>query len=194
LSAAILLAMSGVAILLAVFRKNDKAKHRAILLVLILLLPLGYVFYFGVQAGKVPPIHDISTDLQQPPQPVALLALRGEDANPLDYSTEVAAAQARAYPDIQPAYLAMSKAEALKQVEQVALDMGWKVVNVDPALGLLEATDTTFWFGFVDDILVRVQAEEGRVRVDVRSVSRVGRSDIGKNAARIKDFLQQLAG
>jgi uncharacterized protein (DUF1499 family) len=77
-------------------------------------------------------------------------------------------------------------------VQQVAGKLGWQVVNVDPANGLLEATDTSFWFGFVDDIVVRLTVDAGKTRVDIRSVSRVGQSDIGKNAARINAFLTAL--
>lgn len=71
--------------------------------------------------------------------------------------------------------------------------MGWHVVAAVPAEGRLEATARTFWFGFTDDVVVRVRpGEAGGTRVDVRSKSRVGRSDLGTNAARIRRFLQRL--
>lgn len=192
LTSAILLAVSGVAILMAIARKNDKAKHRAALIALILVVPLGFVFFFGVKAGQVPRIHDISTDQVNPPAFQALLAQRPADANPLDYSAEVAAAQREAYPEVQPLLLDVSVTDTLQRVQQVAGKLGWQVVNVDPANGLLEATDTSFWFGFVDDIVVRLTVDAGKTRVDIRSVSRVGQSDIGKNAARINAFLTAL--
>ena len=190
----VLLLVTAVALLVAIHRHNDKAKHRAMLVVLVLLVPLGYLVTVGVQASQVPMIHDISTDRDNPPAPVALLARRGADANPLDYSAAVATAQAAAYPDIQPLYLSGEPQQALVRAQQAARALGWQVVDVDAAAGRLEATDTTFWFGFVDDIVVRVVAEGERSRVDVRSVSRVGKGDVGKNAARIRAFLQQLAG
>jgi uncharacterized protein (DUF1499 family) len=58
----------------------------------------------------------------------------------------------------------------------------------------VEATDTTFWFGFKDDVVVRVRAAEngGGSIVDVRSVSRVGQSDLGLNAKRIGSILDGL--
>lgn len=194
LTSAILLALSGVAILLAISRNDDKAKHRAALIALIQIVPLGFVFFFGVKAGQVPRIHDISTDQTNPPLFDRLLALRPADANPLDYSAEVVAAQREAYPNVQPLMLDIRVADALQRAERVARDMGWEIVNVDPAAGRLEATDTTFWFGFVDDIVVRLTANGGGTRVDIRSVSRVGQSDIGKNAARIEAFLAAMQG
>lgn len=193
LSAAILLALSGVAILLAIARQNDKAKHRAALIAAVVLVPLGFVFYFGVKASQVPEIHDISTDQQQPPSFNQLLAQRGEGANPLDYTPTIAALQAKAYPQVQPLLLAAPLADVVSRAVQVAERLGWQVVSVDAANGIVEATDTSFWFGFVDDVVVRLTPVDGKTRVDVRSASRVGRSDIGKNAARIEAFLQQMA-
>jgi uncharacterized protein (DUF1499 family) len=81
----------------------------------------------------------------------------------------------------------------MARVNTIAMEMGWSVVAYVPDMGVLEATDTTLWFGFVDDITVRVVAlDKGGVEVDVRSVSRIGRSDLGKNADRIQRFLQAL--
>jgi uncharacterized protein (DUF1499 family) len=74
----------------------------------------------------------------------------------------------------------------------VAQDLGWEVVEADPAGGRLEATDTTTWFGFKDDVVVRIRPADGGSRVDVRSVSRTGRSDVGTNARRIRAYLRSL--
>jgi uncharacterized protein (DUF1499 family) len=71
----------------------------------------------------------------------------------------------------------------------VLTDQGLEIVAVDSDAGLVEATATTFWFGFKDDLVVRVEAIESGSRVDVRSVSRVGQSDVGQNAKRIEKFL-----
>jgi uncharacterized protein (DUF1499 family) len=70
--------------------------------------------------------------------------------------------------------------------------MGWELVASDPIAGRIEATDTTFWFGFTDDIVIRVSPRGGGSRVDIRSVSRVGISDVGTNAARIRKYLAAL--
>ena len=79
---------------------------------------------------------------------------------------------------------------------QSAQEMGWKIVDINPVEGRVEATDTTFWFGFKDDIVIRITASGsgGREsRVDVRSVSRVGRSDVGTNTKRIEKYLKKLS-
>ncbi|HEU0306092.1 MAG TPA: DUF1499 domain-containing protein, partial [Lysobacter sp.] len=76
--------------------------------------------------------------------------------------------------------------------QQVARDMGWELVAADATAGRIEATDTTLWFGFKDDIVVRVEAEGSGSRIDVRSLSRVGKSDVGTNAKRIHAYLQAL--
>ena len=192
LTGAILLAMSGVGMLMGIARKDEKAKQRSALVAIIVLVPLGFVFFFGVKAGQVPEIHDISTDQQDPPQLQQLLSQRPDDANPLDYSPEVAAAQAKAYPAVQPLLVAGNVADTLQKAAQVAGQLGWRVVSSDTASGVLEATEESFWFGFIDDIVVRIRAEKDGSRVDVRSVSRVGRSDIGMNARRIEKFLLQM--
>ncbi|NPU93129.1 MAG: DUF1499 domain-containing protein [Gammaproteobacteria bacterium] len=189
----VLLAICGLILLVAIHHHEDKPKHRAMLVVMTLLLPLGYLAFYAVQASQVPMIHDISTDPAQPPELMALLAQRGPGANPLDYSAEVAAAQASAYPDIRPLHLDLTPAEALARAEQVAQALGWQVVATDAARGTLEATATSFWFGFVDDVVVRIRGEGERTRIDVRSVSRVGKGDVGKNAARIRAFQRQMA-
>ena len=143
----------------------------------------------------LPSIHDITTDPESPPQFAALLPLRGGRASPAAYDGPAAAAQQRrAYPDIQPIYLDMPPSRALDAAAAVARDLGWQVVAVDPAAGTLEAVDTTFWFRFKDDIVIRVREEGARTRVDVRSKSRLGRGDLGANARRIRMFVSALSG
>jgi uncharacterized protein (DUF1499 family) len=144
--------------------------------------------------GK-PPIHDITTDTQDPPRFVAVLPLRREARNPAEYGgPEIADQQRRAYPDIAPASLAVPPAEAFARAERAARGQGWEIVAAVPSEGRIEATDTTPWFGFKDDVVIRIRPEPGGSRVDVRSVSRVGRGDVGANARRIRRFLEALRG
>lgn len=144
-------------------------------------------------ARSKPPIHDITTDTEDPPPFVAVTPLRRDAANPVAYGgPEIAAQQRRAYPDIRPAVLSMPPAQAFDRALGAAKARGWEVVAAVPAEGRIEATDTTRWFGFKDDVVVRVRPEGAGSRVDVRSVSRVGRGDVGANAARIRAFLEAL--
>jgi len=145
-------------------------------------------------ARSVPPIHDITTDLADPPAFVAVLPLRAGAPNKAEYGGDSVAAQQRAgYPDLGPLRVAAPPSAAFARAAAAARDMGWEVVAVDSAAGRVEATATTRWFGFKDDVVVRVRPEGAGSRVDVRSVSRVGGSDVGANAARIRAYFARLA-
>jgi uncharacterized protein (DUF1499 family) len=145
------------------------------------------------QAQRVPPIHDITTDTERPPEFQAVLPLRADAPNPAAYGgPEVAAQQRAGYPDIAPLTLELPPAEAYRQALDAAREMGWELVAADSAEGRIEATATTGWFGFKDDVVVRVAPAGAGSRVDVRSVSRVGKSDVGANAERIREYLARL--
>ena len=153
----------------------------------------GMTLAWGLRAKSVPPIHDISTDTEDPPAFVAILPLRAGAENSAAYGGPALAAQQKAgYPDLQPLVLPLPPEAALGRARNAAQDMGWEVVATDFAAGRIEATDTTPWFGFKDDIVVRVTPAGAGSRIDVRSVSRVGRSDIGTNAKRIRAYLERL--
>lgn len=153
----------------------------------------GVPFVMLQNAKASPPIHDITTDAENPPRFVAMVALRQGSPNPVEYQGEAVARQQRmAYPDIRPARLAEAPAAAFKRALNAARDVGWQVVAEVPDEGRIEATDTTVWFGFKDDIVIRVTPAAGGSRIDVRSVSRLGQGDLGKNAARIRAFLGRL--
>jgi uncharacterized protein (DUF1499 family) len=147
---------------------------------------------------SLPFIHDITTDTENPPKFVALVDARSQPnvENGVDYGgPEVAAQQKEAYPDIVPAQYVQTKDEVFSQAVAVAKGMGWEIAAEVPAEGRIEATDTTFWFAFKDDIIIRIADDpNGGTRVDVRSVSRVGRSDVGANAKRIRAFMTRLHG
>jgi len=151
------------------------------------------VISLRAQAGSLPSIHDITTDTRNPPVFVALLDARKASPNGADYGgPEVAAAQAKAYPNVRPLLLPMPPQQAHVRALDAARQMGWEIVSSDPATGRIEATATTFWFGFKDDVIVRVGGQGNSSRIDVRSVSRVGKSDIGANARRIQEYLSKL--
>jgi uncharacterized protein (DUF1499 family) len=144
-------------------------------------------------AQRVPPIHDITTDSEDPPPFVAVLALRADAANPPDYGGEAVAAQQRAaYPAVRPVQTGLPPEQAFAAALAVAQDEGWELVAAVPAEGRIEATDTTLWWGFTDDIVIRVRPEDGGSRIDVRSKSRIGIGDFGTNAARVEAFLARL--
>lgn len=145
------------------------------------------------RAKAVPPIHDISTDLADPPAFATLLDLRNKSPNGSAYGgSAIAEQQRKAYADLKPLDMALPPREAMQKAIDAARSMGWEVVGADAAAGRIEATDTTTWFGFKDDVIVRVRPSGTGSRIDVRSVSRVGTSDLGANAQRIRDYLAKL--
>lgn len=145
-------------------------------------------------AHSVPPIHDITTDIEDPPAFQAVLPLRADAPNPSEYGGDsIATQQRQGYPDLGPVMLNLPPDRAFDRTLEAARGMGWEIVAAEPTEGRIEATDTTFWFGFKDDVVVRVTPADRGSRIDVRSVSRVGRSDVGTNAARIRDYLAKVA-
>jgi len=145
------------------------------------------------QSMVSPPIHDISTDTVNPPAFVAVLPLREGAANPPQYAgEETATLQRQAFPDLKTLTLRKPPGEVFDRAREVAAAMGWTLVEASQAEGRIEATATTFWFGFKDDIVIRIQRSDEGSLVDVRSKSRVGRGDVGANARRIREFLSRL--
>jgi len=145
-------------------------------------------------AKQLPRIHDISTDTENPPLFVAVIPFRKGAPNASDYGgPETALKQREAFPDIQPLMLDMAPEKAFDKALSVAQKMSWHIVDVDKENMRIEATDTTVWFGFQDDIVIRITPLANKSRIDVRSVSRVGLSDVGTNAARIRKYFRELA-
>ena len=135
------------------------------------------------------------TDPFDPPVFVSLMPMRKTVPNGADYGgIEIAKQQQKAYPDIKSLVVKSSPADTMQKAIDAARSMGWEIVASDAPAGRIEATDTTTWFGFKDDIIVRVRPEaSGGSRVDVRSVSRLGESDVGANAKRVRKYLAKLA-
>lgn len=146
----------------------------------------------ALPARRVPAIHDITTDPADPPGFLSAAGEPGEGAAGAVYPAENAALQQAAYPDLGPLLVAASAADTYAAAQRAASALGWEVVRSDPAAGTLEATETSGVFRFVDDVSVRVRPQDGGARIDLRSRSRVGKSDVGANAARIRAFAGEL--
>lgn len=191
IAALLLLLLQGI-LQFAFKQKTVTLAHAAIVMVcssIAIAVPLSMLS----KGGSVPPIHDISTDLVHPPEFVVIAPLRANAPNPAAYAGAVTAEQQRnAYPDIKTQRYTQSTAALMAAITQAANNLGWEMVNTDTAGGLVEATATTTWFGFKDDVVIRVQDKGGERLVDIRSKSRVGTSDLGKNAERIRSFIKEL--
>jgi uncharacterized protein (DUF1499 family) len=157
------------------------------------LVAVGVPFELQRRARAVPPIHDISTDLENPPTCDAIVPLRTDAPNDLERTPEVTELQRHGYPDLAPVTLPIPLDQAFDRALAAAQEAGWQIVTADKSSGRIEATDTTRWFGFEDDVVVRLTPWGAGTRVDMRSVSRIGRSDIGTNARRIRQYLNRLS-
>ena len=165
---------------------------------------LWYADSVRATARSLPPIHDITTDTSNPPQfSPAMIERREYDGarNSVDYAAKIdprserplPEVQAEAYPDIQPIETGAEPLLAYRAALGAARELGWRVTTASEDAMMFEGTSTTFWYGFKDDVVVRVTAlEDGGSRIDARSVSRVGVSDLGANAARLRAFSQRV--
>jgi hypothetical protein len=185
--------LSAAGLVLAPLRAQRRGMFRALLGLIIGLVVVGVPLSYLQTARSVPPIHDITTDPLDPPAFDAILPLRAGAPNPATYGgPPVAALQRAGYPDIAPADDPIAPAAAFAAALAAAREMGWTIVRADQGAGRIEATDRTFWFGFTDDIAIRVRPTDAGSRVDVRSVSRIGVGDFGTNAARVRAYLAKL--
>lgn len=166
--------------------------------------PMALIVLGAESRSDIPPIHDITTDTANPPQFSAAMVERREldgALNSVEYATKVdprsdrplPEVQAEAYPDVQPVETTVDPELAYRAALEAAREMGWRITTASPEALMFEGTAETFWFGFKDDVVVRVTAlDEGGARIDARSVSRVGVSDLGANAARLEAFAERI--
>ena len=176
---------------------------------LAMILPiagLGHAAKIGAKVDTLPFIHDITTDTQNPPMfSEIIMAERNAvpNVNTVDYIGKkdprgeelVSVLQSKGYPDISTLILPDEPAVVFGEAKLAAKSLGWDIQSENLDGGYIEATETTFWYGFKDDIVIRIAPSEGGGSVvDIRSVSRVGGSDIGANAARIRKFLEIMRG
>jgi fatty-acyl-CoA synthase len=169
----------------------------------------GAVTQWRLQAAQAPPVHDVDTDWTSPLlfSPKLMLA-RGADSNAVEsnptvpvsaYTRDVAgqtvaAINARTCPGATPATLAVPPAQAFARAKAALLDAHLNLITDDPAHGLLEATATSFWFGFKDDVAVQVRPSGAGARIDLRASSRLGLSDFGRNCRLVTRLRGALAG
>jgi len=146
-----------------------------------------------------PPIHDITTDTINPPEYVAIAPLRADAPNSMEYGAgnnmtpeRLRELQQQAYPDIVPQRFQDTPEAVFDRALAAANSLGWEIIAAEREAGRIEATDTTFWFRFKDDVVIYITEDGGETILNARSLSRVGVSDVGKNAARLREFFSLL--
>jgi uncharacterized protein (DUF1499 family) len=182
----LLFALSGLLLLLPRY-----AGSRSAIGVRMLIALPGTLLLLSLLAGRgdYPPIHDITTDTQDPPLFVTAEKQRGEGANTLEIDPDAIESQRQAYPDLQTLLTEVAIDDAFDRALAVAADLGWDY-HQDRNAGIIEAVDTTAIMAFRDDVVIRLRTNADGTLVDLRSVSRVGIGDIGANAKRIRAFQQ----
>jgi len=137
-----------------------------------------------------PRIHDITTDTENPPALTAAARQRTKIHNPVQYEgIRVARIQRQAFPDIEPIQSSLEPVQAYTRARQLIKRFGWQILNEDQNAGILEAVAVTRLFRFRDDVVVRITKQNIGSRIDIRSASRLGVSDFGTNARRIRAFI-----
>lgn len=144
------------------------------------------------RAQAAAPLHDVTTDLDDPPVFVALLEEYDTTPEILRREAATDALQRQAYPDLGPLVLPVSPDMAFEEVLESMTELDWPVADANPDEGRVETTVHSPWFGFKDDVVIRLKAMGASTRVDVRSVTRDGSHDMGRNAAHVREFLGEL--
>jgi hypothetical protein len=198
-------ATAGLGLLGMAFALAKKQKTPSVRFIVAVLVGAGVavtLYMMRADAGTYVPIHDVTTDLTNPPEftviphrvydPLIVPDRGRSDLADLDPKERWHIYHKEAYGDIGPLLLPYSVKESVGKAEAAARDMGWDIVAVVPEEGRIEATAETAWFGFKDDVVIRVREVADGSQVDVRSVSRIGISDVGANAKRIRKYLSHL--
>jgi uncharacterized protein (DUF1499 family) len=186
--------------------KGDVLSNAANGLLGIIIAGAVFLVPYSQMSRNAPPIHEVTTDFDNPPAFVDIVPLRvaTNAANPPEYvpmiegfgrKVDVMQTQKDVYPDIQPLRFEGTNYEAVfEKALQGVEDMNWTLVSANPQLGRIEAYDKTAWFGFIDDVVIRVESQPMAYEIDIRSKSRVGFGDVGANAARVMKYLQAVGG
>lgn len=174
--------------------RNPTTSRNAAILALILSVPYaGFLISRPMAANGAPTIHDVTTDLANPPA-FTRLTLRADNLTGVGTVENWRSIHAKAYADLQPLKIAKPVADVVSDAERLARQQGWDIAVADRAAGQLEATASVSYIRFKDDVIVRVRpSDDGKASiVNMRSVSRIGVGDLGANAKRIRSFLKAL--
>lgn len=176
-------------------RSRSRGKHLFYTILTIALsgIAVSVGLYWHIQGNNNPFLHEISTDTQNPPAFDAILALRADAPNPPGFGgEEVAARQQATFPDIITVVLPYPKQRVYDEAVSLIGARGWDLVAGNYETGIIEATEKLPWFGFKDDVVIRLKSDNGRTVFDMRSKSRIGGTDLGVNARRVQRFMADL--
>ena len=190
---------AGVIGIVQAVRPSVRAKGGATALVSALIggLALAAILHWMVLPGiDAPKVHDVTTSPKDPPEfDVARVAhyARRDYSTYRDYDVRMKGKVSSAYPNLRTLVFDKSLRQVFTAAEASARDLHWTVFRADSTNGRIEAGDWATIFGFVDDIVIRVRLNaSGYTVLDIRSASRTGDLDMGRNARRIERFIEAL--
>lgn len=172
--------------------RDPEGRRKALVGSAVGVVLLLVVFGAASTGGDVPRINDITTDLENPPEFASAERVPAYAGRDMSYPEEFVPLVRAAYPDLAPIDLTVAPPEAFERARAAAQALGWEIVASDPDRTRFDARQETALFRFVDDVTVRIVPRGSGSRIDVRSKSRDGKSDLGANAARIRAFTEQL--
>jgi uncharacterized protein (DUF1499 family) len=188
----------GLAAIVIIWRQGCGGALAATAGILIGLLLLAWPAVVVPYSMTLPKMNDVTTDAQVPPRFVQVAKLRPNGANSPDYpGATFSRLQMEAYPDIRPVVVARPAAEVFEVLEETVRRLRWDVVATEAPQGrgkpgTIEAVERTLVLGFYDDIAIRIDGDQRETRIDIRSASRYGQHDLGRNAARVRGFFKEL--
>ncbi|MCH9672029.1 MAG: DUF1499 domain-containing protein [Gammaproteobacteria bacterium] len=189
LAAAAIWAIVGIALFLIGIVRGLRGRPRwgrQFVLGLLPVLLLGGMFFVRSSSMPIVMSNDVSTDLAQPPGfTTGPSAQRGMSQSAQDKQLE-------AYPDIRTLVLKQPAAQVFAQTVALGKLRGWETVVEDSDAGTVQWIARSRLFRFQDDVSLRITSVAEETKVDMRSRSRIGKSDLGANATRIREFFKEL--
>ena len=186
----------GAAALVSIWKEGHLGAVRASAAMFFSALVLAVPLWVTPALLQLPWLYDVTTDTAAPPAFDRVVKIRQGQANPVHYEPSFAALQAGAYPDIKPLQIQRPLIDVYSAVREAVKVLKWKIIDEQAPEGTrngyIEAVDRTLFFGFTDDIAIRVTGSAKMAKVDVRSSSRFGQHDLGRNAERIRHFLSEV--
>jgi len=196
IAGAIIAVVLAIAAIVTIWNNGDRGAGRASAALFLAALVLAVPLWSLPTLLALPRLYEVTTDPAAPPAFDRIAKLRQGQANPVRYETAFAPLQAQAYPDIKPLVVQRPLVDVYTSVRDVVKVLNWKIVDEQAPeatkSGHIEAVDKTFLFGFMEDVAIRISGNAKAARVDIRSSSRFGQHDLGRNADRIRRFMVEV--
>jgi uncharacterized protein (DUF1499 family) len=196
IAGAIVAVVVAIAALVAIWNNGDRGAGRATTALLLAALVLAVPLWSLPALLTLPRLYEVTTDPAAPPAFDRVARIRQGQANPIRYEAAFAPLQAQAYPDLKPLVIQRPLVDVYTSVRDVVKTLNWKILEEQAPeatkAGHIEALEKTLLFGFMDDVAIRVTGNAKSARVDIRSSSRFGQHDLGRNAERVRRFFMEV--